>query len=246
MSRYQLPDVQEIRAIKTGREVANIIKAQRLSEVVLQFVVRRVRVGVSEIELARFIVAEFKRRGIKALAFEPIVAFGAGSADIHHWATKARLSKNQIVMFDFGATHKGYCSDMTRTFFFGNPSAKFKKLYSNVLAAEQKVFKALAHGERNAKKLDAIARNPLERKFGKLSFPHGLGHGVGVAIHEWPAMKPKSGDVLKPGMVVTLEPGVYINSWGGVRIEDMVHIKKHGATHLTKAAKDFSSIIIHA
>ncbi len=241
MSRYQLPELQELRAIKSAREVSYIVKAQRTAEVVLIEVLRKLKVGVSEVQLARYIVAAFKRRGVKALAFEPIVAFGKGSADIHHWATKTRLQQNQIVMFDFGCTVQGYCSDMTRTFWFGNPTAKFKRVYQAVLAAQEKSLRLLVRGERRTKVIDAAARLPIVRKFGKRAFPHGLGHGVGIAIHEWPNFTPKSRDVLQSGVVMTVEPGVYIKGWGGVRIEDMVLVKRRGARNLTKAPKSFGS-----
>lgn len=244
MPRYQLPEVQEVRAVKTAREVSYIVKAQRIAEQVLEVSVRHVKVGVSEIQLARFIVAEFKRRGVKALAFEPIVAFGKGSADIHHWATNVRLKINQIVMFDFGATYQGYCSDMTRTFFFGKPTVQFKRTYQNVARAQAVALSAIKGGERRAGRIDAAARKLIERTYSRNSFPHGLGHGLGVAIHEWPAMKPGSADILKPGMVVTLEPGVYIKGWGGIRIEDMVHIKQREVINLTKATKDYLSMLI--
>lgn len=243
MSRYALPEIHELQAIKSARAVAYIVKAQRISEAVLAKVVRKLKVGVSEVQLARAIVAEFKRAGVKALAFEPIVAFGKGSADIHHWATRARLQKNQIVMFDFGATHNGYCSDMTRTFFFGEPTAKFKRIYQAVLSAQERALALLARGERRAKVVDASARTSLVRQFSKRSFPHGLGHGIGTVIHEWPSFKPKSQDNLRPGMVMTVEPGAYLKGWGGVRIEDMVLIKSHGIRNLTRAPKSLSSAI---
>jgi Xaa-Pro aminopeptidase len=244
MSLYSLPSIQELRAIKSQREVALIVKAQRISEQVLGEAVKKLRVGIKEIELARFIVARFKHYGIKALAFEPIVAFGKGSADIHHWATHTRLKHNQIVMLDFGCAVNGYCSDMTRTFWFGTPTAKFKKVYSAVLQAQERALDFLAQGEKKTAKIDASARKFLHHKFGKKSFTHGLGHGIGTAIHEWPNFKPASVDILKPNMVMTVEPGVYLPGWGGVRIEDMVVIKQQGILNLTKAAKSLPAMII--
>ena len=246
MSRYVLPEIQELRAVKTRREVACIVKAQRTSEIVLQKAVKKLKVGVSEIALAKFIVAEFKRQGVKALAFEPIVAFGKGSADIHHFATKAKLKKNQIVMFDFGCTMGGYCSDMTRTYFFGTATAKFKQVYTAVLAAQERALMLLARGEKKASRVDASARKFLHKKFGSSKFTHGLGHGIGAVIHEWPNFKPKSPDVLPAGCVMTVEPGVYLPGWGGVRVEDMVVVEKKGARNLTRAPKQFNHIVIPA
>ena len=245
MSNYALPEIRELRAVKTGREVSYITRAQRISEKVLAEVLGKLKIGVSEVALARFIVNCFKSYGVKALAFEPIVAFGRSSADIHHWATNARLKKNQIVVFDFGCTVNGYCSDMTRNFWFGEPTAKFKRVYLAVLTAQERAFKLLARGEKRAGKVDASARNFLHRKFGKKSFTHGLGHGIGTVIHEWPNFKPNSLDILKPGMVMTVEPGVYLKGWGGVRIEDMVLIKPRGIRNLTRAVKGLDSVIIN-
>jgi Xaa-Pro aminopeptidase len=244
MPKYSLPEIKELRAVKTRREVASITKAQRLSEVVLKEAVAKLRVGVSEVSLARLIVASLKRKGVKALAFEPIVAFGKNTAEIHHWATSARLKPGDLVMLDFGATVNGYCSDMTRTFIFGTPTARQKKVYASVLSAQEKVLLALGRGERRAAVLDSLARTFLGRAFGTTAFPHGLGHGVGTAIHEWPNLKPASPDVLRPGMVVTVEPAMYVKGWGGVRIEDMVLVTPRGTTNLTRAPKPLSAVTI--
>ena len=244
MPFYALPVIQELRAVKSAREVAFIVRAQRTNEMVLNEVVRKLKLGVSEIQLARFIVARFKHYGVKALAFEPIVAFGKGSADIHHWATKARLKKNQVVMFDFGCTVNNFCSDMTRTFWFGEPTKKFKRVYGAVLTAQKKALKLLISGEKRADKIDISARKFLHKKFGKSKFTHGLGHGIGTAIHEWPNFKPASTDILPVGCVMTVEPGVYLSGWGGVRIEDLVLVKSHGIRNLTCVPKDINSVVI--
>lgn len=245
MAKYTLPEIQEVRAVKNSREIGNIVKAQRISEQVLLETVKKLGIGVSEIQLARFIVARLRKFGIKALAFEPIVAFGKSSADIHHWATSARLKKNQIVMFDFGGTVDGYCSDMTRTFWFGEPTPKFNRVYEAVLTAQGRALKLLAQGEKRAKIIDRSARSFLHRKFGKTKFTHGLGHGIGTAIHEWPNFKPQSPDILSVGSVMTVEPGIYLPGWGGVRIEDMVLIKQRGIRNLTRAVKGLDSVIIN-
>lgn len=243
MPKYQLPIIQELRAIKSAREIFYIKKAQKTSEAVLQDVLRKLKLGVTEISLAKFIVASFKRRGVKALAFEPIVSFGKNTANIHHEPGKAQLKKGDTVMFDFGCTVNGHCSDMTRTYFYGEPIKKQKRMYLSVLKTQEKVLQALAQGERRTGKLDAMARNFLTKKFGKKAFPHGLGHGVGAVIHEWPNLKPESLDILKPGMVITLEPGAYLKGWGGVRIEDMVLITKNGCKNLTNVPKSLADTI---
>lgn len=242
--KYQLPIIQELKAVKTKKELANIIKAQRISEKVLSEAVNKLRVGVTEVSLAKFIVGRMKYYGIKALAFGPIVSFGKNTANIHHQPGKAKLRKGDLVMFDFGTTVNGYCSDMTRTYIFGQPSKKQVRIYELVLKVQEKALGLLAKGERRTWVVDKAVRNYLHKKFGKKSFIHGLGHGIGTAIHEWPNFKPDSKDLLKPGMVMTIEPGVYLKGWGGVRIEDMVVIRPYGVKNLTNIPKDIVSITI--
>lgn len=239
-----LPIIQELRAKKSAKEIENIIRAQRICEEILALCLKKLKVDVTEIQIARFIVSEMKQRGVEALAFTPIVAFGKGSADIHHEPSKVKLKKGDLVMFDFGATWRGYCSDMTRTYIFGaKPTKKQKALYCTVLAAQMKVIRALEKGERSCKKLDTLARSYLAKQY-KNNFKHGLGHGVGTAIHEWPNFKPNTKDILEAGMVMTVEPGVYLKSIGGVRIEDMMLITKSGATNLTRSPKGIEDIVI--
>ncbi len=245
MFKYQLPIIQDIRAVKSAREIKHITRAQKISELVLIKVVSRLKVGITEVALARFIVHNFKQRGITALAFEPIVAFGKNTADIHHWATATKLKVGDTVMFDFGCTVQGYCSDMTRTYFFGTPLVRQKRVYAAVLEAQNRALKLLIGGERRAGKVDSSARTFLFKKFGRRAFPHGLGHGVGMAIHEWPNFKPGSTDVLKPGMIMTVEPGLYFKGWGGVRIDDMVVITKTGCDIITTVSKKLNDVVVH-
>ena len=147
-------------------------------------------------------------------------------------------------MFDFGTTINHYCSDMTRTYFWGMPNSKQKKLYGIVLEAQNKVISKLARGEKRAKVIDKIARKYIANKY-KNNFKHGLGHGVGTVIHEWPNFKPKSEDILPIGSVMTVEPGVYLKGLGGVRIEDMILITKNGCKNLTNVSKDLKSVILN-
>lgn len=232
--------IHEVRAVKTKKELANIIHAQRISEKVLQDVLKFLKTGRSEIEVANFIKKSFVKYGSNILAFPPIVAFGKNTANIHHEPNRAKLKKGDLVMLDFGCTINHYCSDMTRTFFFGEPSSKQKKLYCTVLAAQNIALRLLAKGEKKACKVDTRARTYLGKAY-KNNFKHGLGHGVGTVIHEWPNFKPKSGDILPVGCVMTVEPGIYLKGFGGVRIEDMVLITKTGIKNLTNFPKDLKS-----
>ena len=224
--------IHEVRAVKSKKELANIIKAQKISELVLRYIVAELRTGISEIRVADLIKKALKRYGAPILAFPPIVAFGKNTANIHHEPGKTKLKKGDTVMFDFGCTMNHYCSDMTRTYFWGEPSARQKKIYMSVLQAMDLAMNKIRGGERRAKIIDKSAREFLNKKYGPKKFPHGLGHGVGTVIHEWPNFKPKSEDILPVGCVMTIEPGLYFKGFGGVRIEDMILITKNGYINL--------------
>ncbi len=235
--------IHEVRAVKTKAELQNIIKAQRISEQVLKDTLKQLHDGVTEIEIANFIKKTYISHGVYVLAFPPIVAFGKGSADIHHEPNKTKLKKGDIIMFDFGCTVNQYCSDMTRTYFWGKPSAKQKKVYLDVLQAMNLALNKIGSGEKKCKAIDKVARNFLAKKY-KKNFQHGLGHGVGTVIHEWPNFKPKCEDILPVGCVMTIEPGIYLKGTGGVRIEDMILITKKGYKNLTNVAKNLESVIL--
>lgn len=243
--------LHEVRAPKNKQELANIIKAQRIAEKVLADVLKFLKLGVSELEVQNFIKNSFVKYGAPILSFTPIVAFGKNSANIHHEPNDTKLKLGDIIMLDFGTTVNHYCSDMTRTYFFGMPTKKkdlerqkkLQKIYLDVLKANEMAIKKLMQGVKDAKKIDSVARDFLTKKY-KNNFKHGLGHGVGTVIHEWPNFKQNTTDTLPVGCVMTIEPGIYIRGLGGVRIEDMLVIKEKGAENLTKAPKDLKSAIL--
>ncbi len=235
--------LHEVRAVKNKKELANIIKAQRISEKVLQYTVAKLRTGITEVEIESFIKKSFIKFKAQILSFLPIVSFGKNTANIHHLPNKTKLKKGDIVMFDFGCTVNHYCSDMSRTYFWGEPSKKQKKVYLAVLEAQNRALKKIKKGEKRAKIIDRSARNFLNKKY-KNSFKHGLGHGIGTVIHEWPNFKPESKDILPVGCVMTVEPGVYLRNFGGIRIEDMILITKKGFKNLTNLPKDLESAVL--
>ena len=236
--------IHEKRAPKSKTELDNIIKAQRISERVLGDTLKILKVGITEIYVQDFIKKSFVKYKAPVLSFSPIVAFGKNTANIHHEPGKTKLKKGDIIMFDFGTTISDYCSDMTRTYFYGEPTEEQKKVYIGVLNAMDRAMLKLSKGEKRANIIDKEARSYLDRKFGMDAFPHGLGHGVGTVIHEWPNLKASSKDILPVGCVMTIEPGVYFEGFGGVRIEDMILITKKGYQNLTNVPKDLESIII--
>lgn len=235
--------IHEVRSVKSKKELANIIKAQRISEEVVRYIVVKLKTGVTEIQIANLITKSFVRYGAPILSFPPIVAFGKNTANIHHEPNKTKLKKGDTVMFDIGTTVNHYCSDMTRTYFWGKPNVKQKKVYLNVLKAQKLAMQKIAKGERRGWIVDKTARGFLAKKY-KNNFKHGLGHGVGTVIHEWPNFKPKSEDVIPTGCVMTVEPGIYLKGFGGVRIEDMILITKNGYKLLTELPNDLKSAIL--
>jgi len=235
--------IHEVRAVKSRKELVSIVRAQKISERVLAAVLKFLRTGITEIEVVNFIKKAYISHGVNVLSFPPIVAFGKNTADIHHEPNKTKLKKGDNIMLDFGCTVNHYCSDMTRTYFWGEPNAKQKKVYLAVLEAQNRAINKIIKGERRAKVIDRTAREFLNKNF-KNNFKHGLGHGVGTVIHEWPNFKPKSEDILPVGCVMTVEPGIYLKDFGGVRIEDMVLITKNGCRNLTNFPKDLDSAIL--
>ncbi|MBI5139044.1 M24 family metallopeptidase [Candidatus Nomurabacteria bacterium] len=235
--------IHEVRAVKSKYELENIIKAQKISERVLKDTLLKLHTGIQETEVANFIKKSFIKYGAPILSFPPIVSFGKNTANIHHEPSSTKLKKGDIIMFDFGTTVNHYCSDMTRTYFWGEPNSRQKKVYKAVLQAQNLAIKKIMTSERRAKVIDKVARGFLAKQF-KNNFKHGLGHGVGTVIHEWPNFKPKSEDVLPISCVMTVEPGIYLKGFGGVRIEDMVLINKKGCKNLTHFPKDLNSAIL--
>lgn len=245
MKEYKKPKtLQEVRAVKSKIELQKITKAQSISEEVLEKALGFLKTDITEIEVASFINKEFKKRGVSILAFDTIVAFGKSTSDIHHEPNTNKLKKGDTIMFDFGCTVGGYCSDMTRTYFWGQPNKKQKEVYLSVLNAMDKSLSLLEKGERGCEVVDKVARDLLYKQYGKKSFPHTLGHGVGTAIHEWPHFRPNTKDMVPTGAVMTVEPAVYIKNWGGVRIEDMILVQKKGIKNLTKVPKNLENAIL--
>ena len=165
--------IHQVRAVKSKKELANIVKAQRISEKVLHDVLKYLKNGISEVEVANFIQKSFIKYGAPILAFPPIVAFGKNTANIHHEPGKTKLKKftrrggADIIMLDFGCTVNHYCSDMTRSYFWGQPSKKQKRIYKDVLQAMDLAMNKISKGERRTKLIDKSAREFLNKKYNK-------------------------------------------------------------------------------
>lgn len=211
---------------------ASIKMACRETDKIFSGLVKKMSSFRTEIEVARFIKREIKKAGFVP-AFEPIVGAAESGAEPHHKPQKIPLKRGFCVI-DFGVRINGYCSDMTRTVFFGKPTKKERALYNLVLFSQQKAVKLLCRGAFGVDlwRVSFKALKPHSKKF-----VHGLGHGLGKHIHVQPFMKKKSQDVLKEGDIVTVEPGIYFKNRFGIRIEDDFLITKNGSKLLSKSTK---------
>jgi len=228
--------VKRLREEKSRAELARIVSAQRIAERVLDRVLAKCRPGVTEKELARELLHAIEDEGGDGPSFDPIIAAGPNSALPHARPGDRRVKKGDFVIFDLGVFMDGYASDMTRTVVVGRATERQQRVYQTVLEAQRRAIARMRAGV-GGKTVDHAARGWIAGKgFGKY-FGHGTGHGVGLEIHESPAQNPQSKDVLRAGMVVTVEPGIYIPGWGGVRIEDMVLVKRSGREVLGRFPK---------
>ncbi len=225
--------LNNLRAIKNGKEISAVEKACKLGDKTFAYILKKIKLGVSEKEVANEIEFFIKKHGAD-ISFRPIVAFGKNSAIPHHVSThnSKLLTHNSIVLLDFGVKLNNYCSDMTRTVFFGKPTLEQKRMYQTVLEA-QKFAISRCHAEFiSASQVDNVARDYIISK-GYKTIPHSVGHGIGIDVHEAPHLSPNSKDILKEGMVFSIEPGIYSPNFGGVRIEDLVVLEKNNVRLLT-------------
>ncbi len=229
--------VEELRRIKTKAEVQKIQEAVELTEAGLQRILREIKPGQTEREVALALEFWYRREGADDVAFDLIVAAGPRSSRPHHRAGPEKLEAGGLVLFDIGVRLDGYCADITRVVAVGKPHPRAQEAYTVVLAANRMGIEAVRAGA-GGKEVDAAARRIIEEAgLGEL-FGHGLGHGVGLEVHEGPRLSPTSEDTLLPGMVVTVEPGVYFPGELGVRIEDVVVVEENGARVLSSFPKD--------
>ena len=227
-----------LRRSKDDEEVRLMEQASRIAEQALRRAIDLIEPGVTESELAGEILKVIVSSGAEP-SFPPIVAFGEHSAHPHAKPSLKKLMRGDLVKIDLGAKYQGYCSDMTRTFVYGNPSEKQKKIYRAVLRAQEASIDAVKDGVK-AKDIHMIAYNVLKEEGLSAYFNHGLGHGVGIDIHEEPYLNSQSETELIVGDVVTIEPGVYLAGYGGVRIEDMLLVQRGTSRTLTFFTKDIA------
>ncbi len=239
-------DLRNLRMIKQKHEIENIKKACKIGDDAFEFIIKQLKIGVSERSIADKLETFINSKGAD-FSFKPIVAYGANSSIPHHMTSNNKLKRNQIVLLDFGVKVNNYCSDMSRTVFFGKAPDKFKNIYQTVLQAQTKAIDyingqlSIVNGQLFAKDIDNIARKYIVKQ----GFPnmfHSLGHGVGIEVHEPPHISPKSKDKITKGMVFSIEPGIYLPGFGGVRIEDLVLVTKNGVELISHADREIIEI----
>ncbi len=234
-----LPDlVNHLRSVKDQTEIDTIRQAVKIADDAFASVLKTIDIGQTEEEIGLDLEYSMRRAGASGGSFQFIVASGVRSALPHGSASSKKIQLGEFLTMDFGAIYQGYCSDITRTVFLGEPQDKHREVYQVVLAAQRAGIAAVAPG-RTGKEVDAVARKIIEDAGYGDYFGHGLGHSVGLAIHEGPNLNMREERVLEPGMVITVEPGIYIPDWGGVRIEDIVLVTENGCEVLTQAPKEF-------
>ena len=229
--------VEDLRRAKDEREIALLREAIRIGDEAFGWILDRLVPGVSERAISLELEMRMRHNGADGVAFPAIVGSGPLSAHIHHSASDRTFEKGDLVLLDFGCTFGGYCSDLTRTVVLGPASTDQIALYDLVLEAQAAGIVAVAP-EAKGVDVDRAARNIIERAGHGDRFGHGLGHGVGLDVHEAPRLHRISEDTLKVGDAVTVEPGVYIPGDGGIRIEDCVLVTSSGAEVLGSAPKD--------
>ncbi len=228
--------LEKMRIIKSAEEIQKIEAAQRIAEAAFTKLVSNIRVGMTEKQVASVLNFYMMDLGADGLSFDTIAASGINSACPHAVPTDKPLANGEFLTLDFGAVVDGYHSDMTRTVVIGKPDEEMKKVYNAVWGANTDAMKAV-HADITGKLVDSVARSTLDAWGYEEYFTHGLGHGVGLEVHEAPTVSAKSPYTLHEGMVITIEPGVYIPHKYGVRIEDMVVVTTDGCVCISKSPK---------
>jgi Xaa-Pro aminopeptidase len=235
----------QLRLIKSSAEIDAIKNACELGDKAFDHILKIIKKNLTEKQLV-FEIEMFIKRHEADISFPTIVAFGPNASHPHHVPTDLKLKPNNFVLMDFGVKMDNYCSDMTRTIYFGKADSEQKKLYSAVLES-QKIAAAQIEKLLQKEKLikgaaiDKISRDYIISK-GYPTIPHSLGHGIGLEVHEIPSLSPVTDFELKNGMVFSIEPGIYLPDNMGVRIEDLYAIQNNKLIHLTHSPKELIEI----
>ncbi len=230
-------ELARLRRIKTAEEIAKMRQAEHIGDVAFSEILDFIRPGVTELEVAAKLEYIMKTNGAEKVSFESIVASGVNSSKPHAEPGHKKIENGDFVTMDFGCVFEGYCSDMTRTIVVGKADEKQKEIYNTVLKAQLAVLDMLKPGL-PGKAYDKVARDIIYGAGYEGYFGHGLGHSVGLEIHEDPRFSMLEEETVEAGMIMTVEPGIYIPDFGGVRIEDMVAMTADGFENLAHSKKE--------
>lgn len=229
--------IDEPRKIKDEKEIKKIAEAESIGDEAFSHILNEIKPGKTEKEIALELEFFMKRQGAEALSFDTIAASGKRSAMPHGVATDKKIEEGDFLTLDFGCVFEGYCSDMTRTIVIGKASERQKEIYNTVLNAQTSAIDVIHEGI-PCSEVDNIARSIINEAGYGDKFGHGLGHSVGIEIHESPSFAPKCSEKVRNGNVITVEPGIYIDGFGGVRIEDLIAVHDGTVTNLTHSPKE--------
>ena len=229
--------LSDLRIIKTSEEIENIAVAESIGDKAFAQILDYIKPGMTELEVAARLEYIMKCEGAYKLSFDTIVASGINSSKPHAEPGHRIIQKGDFITMDFGCVYKGYCSDMTRTIVIGKANDKQKSVYYTVLEAQLRAMDVIKPGVKCAD-VDAVARKYIDEAGYKGCFGHGLGHSLGLFIHESPAFSPSCNARLETNMLETVEPGIYIEGFGGVRIEDLIVVTDDGFRNLTSSPKE--------
>ena len=236
-------NLDPLRQVKDADEIALIRRACKIADEGFAHILSYIQPGMTELEVAAELEHHMRTLGSERPAFQTIIASGIRGSLPHGVASDKVIARGDLVTMDFGAVCAGYHSDITRTICVGHADARQRELYDAVLTAQQRALAALRPGVTGIE-VDRVARDYLAEHNLNQYFGHGLGHSLGLEIHEEPRLSKAGETLLQPNMLITDEPGVYIPGWGGIRIEDTVLITTDGADPLTHAPKEFIEICI--
>lgn len=229
--------LKELRAAKSGEELALMRQAQEIAERALADVLPQIKPGVSELDLAAELTYRMMRHGAGGNSFDPIVVSGPNSSLPHGVPTSRKIQSGEFVTMDFGCVYGGYCSDMTRTVAVQHADDEMRQVYQLVLRAQEAGIAAARAGI-PGKEIDEAARAVIRQGGYGPCFGHGFGHSLGIEIHESPNLNVSGTNPLPVGAVVSAEPGIYLPGRFGVRIEDVLYLKEDGCENLTRAPKE--------
>lgn len=229
--------IEKLRLIKTQPEIKILKEAAEIADAAFTHITKYIRPGLTELEVSNELEFFMRKQGAASSSFDTIVASGYRGALPHGVASDKVIEKGELVTLDYGAYYNGYVSDITRTLAVGQPSDELKNIYNIVLEAQLRGMAGIKPGM-TGKEADALTRNFIAEKGYGEHFGHSTGHGIGLEVHEGPALSVRSETILEPGMAVTVEPGIYVAGIGGVRIEDDTIITIEGNESLTHSTKE--------